>query len=169
MAYAARSEAVDAAAPPETNRLAAQAAQTETITAQEDDPELAYDIAPPIPQRSPWESEPLPADQVAARQAQAERARQRTRAAKRQSAGSGGQSNRDARKGLVSGTSERGATQTAEARSGSSGDGAAAMANYAGKVGSRLRRAVATERAYRGLGPLQATVIVNLTLNRSGG
>ncbi|WP_319517366.1 TonB family protein [uncultured Martelella sp.] len=165
-------ETVEATPPDaETTPLVAEATPTETIKAQEDDPELAYDIAPPVPQRSPWENEPLPEDQVATRQAQAERQRQQTRqrqTAQRQSAGSGGQSAQDARRGSVSGNSETGSSQAAEARRGSSGDGAAAMANYAGKVGARLRRAVASDRHYRGLGPLRATVVVHVTLNRSG-
>lgn len=172
LAYAARPETEEVEAPPPVERLAAQMPQAETITAQEEDPELAYDIAPPVPQPNPWESEPLPEDQVATRQAQAERQREQAveqrRVAQRQSAGSGGQSARDARRGSVSGTSERGATQAAESRSGSSGDGAAAMANYAGRVQARLARSVAAERYYRDLGPLTTTVTIRLTLNRSG-
>lgn len=177
IAQAAMPEAADAPPPEasaltppqqETLPLAAQAPETETITAQEDDPDLAYDIAPPIPEPSPWQSEPLPEDQVATRQAEAERARERTRTVERQSSGSGGQSTNDARRGSVSGTSERGASQAADARSGASGNGAAAMANYAGKVRARLARAVSSERYYRGLGPLTATVVVRVSLDRSG-
>ncbi len=172
MAYAARPETDEVEAPPPVERLAAQMPPTETITAQEDDPELAYDIAPPVPQPNPWESEPLPEDQVATRQAQAERRREQAteqrRVAQRQNAGSGGQSASDARRGSVRGTSKQGATQAAESRSGSSGNGAAAMANYAGRVHARLARSVAAERYYRNLGPLTTTVTIRLTLNRSG-
>ncbi|TNB47919.1 TonB family protein [Martelella lutilitoris] len=169
-AYAARPEVVETATPEaETVALAVATPQMEAITAQEDDPELAYDIAPPVPRPSPWDSEPLPEDQVAARQAEAERRQaEQKRTVPRQSAGSGGQSASDARRGSVSGTSEQGATQAAESRSGSSGDGAAAMANYAGRVHARLARWVAAERYYRNLGPLTTTVTIRLTLNRSG-
>ena len=97
MAYAARSEAVAAEAPPPVESLSTEMPEVETITAQEDDPELAYDIAPPIPEPSPWETEPLPEDQVATRQAEAERRQaEQRRTVQRQSAGSGGQSARDA-------------------------------------------------------------------------
>ncbi|MAM13653.1 MAG: hypothetical protein CML23_25010 [Rhizobiaceae bacterium] len=169
MAYAARSEAVAAEAPPPVESLSTEMPEVETITAQEDDPELAYDIAPPIPEPSPWETEPLPEDQVATRQAEAERRQaEQRRTVQRQSAGSGGQSARDARRGSASGTSEQGAMQAAESRSGSSGNGAAEMANYAGRVQARLARSVAAERYYRDLGPLTTTVTIRLTLNRSG-
>ena len=151
--------------------LMAQTEPVETIKAQEDDPELAYDIDAPVPAPSPWKTEPLPEDQVAAREAE-ERAKPRPveqrQVVKRSSAGSSGQSNRDARKGVASGTANTGASQAAEARAGNSGNGEAEMANYAGRLRAKLRRSVASERYYRGVGRLQSTVVVNVRLNRSG-
>lgn len=151
--------------------LTAQTEPTATIKAQEDDPELAYDIDAPVPAPSPWKTEPLPADQVATRKA-AERAKtkpvEQRQVVMRSSAGSSGQSNRDARKGVASGTANTGASQAAEARAGNSGNGEAEMANYAGRLRAKLRRSVASERYYRGVGRLQSTVVVNVRLNRSG-
>ena len=151
--------------------LMAQTEPVETIKAQEDDPELAYDIDAPVPAPSPWKTEPLPQDQVAARKAE-ERAKpkpvEQRQVVKRSSAGSSGQSNRDARKGVASGTANTGASQAAEARAGNSGNGEAEMANYAGRLRAKLRRSVASERYYRGVGRLQSTVVVNVKLNRSG-
>ncbi|MCD1634662.1 TonB family protein [Martelella mediterranea] len=159
-------------APAETAEpLTAQTEPAETIKAQEDDPELAYDIDAPVPAPSPWKTEPLPADQVATRKAE-ERAKpkpvEQRQVVKRSSAGSSGQSNRDARKGVASGTANTGASQAAEARAGNSGNGEAEMANYAGRLRAKLRRSVASERYYRGVGRLQSTVVVNVRLNRSG-
>ncbi|MEO1985543.1 MAG: TonB family protein [Martelella sp.] len=151
--------------------LMAQTEPVETIKAQEDDPELAYDIDAPVPAPSPWKTEPLPEDQVAARKAE-ERAKpkpvEQRQVVKRSSAGSSGQSNRDARKGVASGTANSGASQAAEARAGNRGNGEAEMANYAGRLRAKLRRSVASERYYRGVGKLQSTVVVNVRLNRSG-
>lgn len=151
--------------------LTAQTEPVEMIKAQEDDPELAYDIDAPVPAPSPWKTEPLPEDQVATRKA-AERAKpkpvEQKQVVKRSSAGSSGQSTRDARKGVASGTANKGASQAAKARAGNSGNGEAAMANYAGRLRAKLRRAVASERYYRGVGRLQSTVVVNVKLNRSG-
>ncbi|WP_180901081.1 energy transducer TonB family protein [Martelella soudanensis] len=151
--------------------LAAQTEPVETIKAQEDDPELAYDIDAPVPAPSPWKTEPVPEDQVATRKAE-QRAEPKPaepkRVVKRTSAGSSGQSNRDARKGVASGTANKGASQAAEAQAGNSGNGEAEMANYAGRLRAKLRRSVASERYYRGIERLQSTVVVNVKLNRSG-
>ena len=151
--------------------LTAQSEPVETIKAQEDDPELAYDIDVPVPAPSPWKTEPVPADQVATRKAE-ERAKpkpvEQRQVVKRSSTGSSGQSNRDARKGVASGTANTGASQAANARAGNSGNGEAEMANYAGRLRAKLRRSVASERYYRGVGRLQSTVVVNVRLNRSG-
>ncbi|AJY44606.1 TonB family protein [Martelella endophytica] len=165
-AAALPSEPLEATPPAADTPLRATSAPSETVTATIDDPE--FDIAPPVPQPSPWENEPLPEDQVAARKA-AEPPPTPRRTVQRQTSGSGGQSSQNARRGAATATASSGATKAASARTGSTGDGAAAMANYAGKVGSRLRRAVAVERYYRGHGPLNATVVVRMTLNRGGG
>lgn len=155
-----------AAAPPieSATPLVAQTSPTEMIKAELDDP--AFDIEAPVPPPSPWKTEPLPEDQVATRKAAEKPAPKRV--VKQTSAGSSGQANRDARKGVASGTANTGAADAAKAAAGTSGNGQAAMANYAGKLRAKLRRSVAAERYYRGIGRLQTTVTVNVTLNRSG-
>ncbi len=161
-------------APPveQTEPLTPTAVPTETITATLDDP--AFDIDAPVPVQSPWKTEPLPEDQVAAHKAAERKVVEQKAAerpkpvAKRPPAGSSGQASRDQRKGVSSGTAEKGAVSAAKAQAGKSGNGAAEMANYTGRLSAKLRRSVAVERYYHGNGPLQANVTVNVTLNRSG-
>ena len=127
-----------AAAPPieSATPLVTQTSPTEMIKAELDDP--AFDIEAPVPPPSPWKTEPLPKDQVATRKAAEKPAPKRV--VKQTSAGSSGQANRDARKGVASGTANTGAADAAKAAAGTSGNGNAAMANYAGKLRAKLRR-----------------------------
>lgn len=170
----------DALEPPEpeastavsaTEPIEAERPETETIRAQEDNPEVALDIEAPVPQPSPWRSEPVPQDQVETRQA-AQRQQQRERQVRQQrretAAGAGGNASANAARGASTGTSQSGSSSGAEATARASDNGAAAMANYAGKVGSRIRRSVGNSRYYRGVGRLSTTVTVNVTVSRSG-
>ncbi|TCT37873.1 TonB family protein [Martelella mediterranea] len=166
----------DALEPPEPEvSTAASAAEpidperpeTETIRAQEDNPEVALDIEAPVPQPSPWRSEPVPQDQVETRQA-AQRERQVRQQRRETATGAGGNASANAARGASTGTSQSGSSSGAEATARASDDGAAAMANYAGKVGSRIRRSVGNSRYYRGVGRLSTTVTVNVTVSRSG-
>lgn len=163
--------AVTTAEPPaEVEPLQATTPETEAIKPQEDNPELAYDIAAPVPEPNPWREEQVPDDQVAAHKAATQKPEpvRRTPAQTQRTAGSGGQSNHNAARGAANGVSREGASQAAQGSANASDNGAAAMANYAGKVGSRLRRAVSPSRYYRGVGKLKTTVVVKVTLNRSG-
>jgi len=78
-------------------------------------------------------------------------------------AGSQGQNKQDSRRGASDGTEAANSDRNSQAASSNSGIGTAEKANYAGKVRSRIRRAIRTPRGIEG------NVMITFAVSGSGG
>lgn len=82
-------------------------------------------------------------------------------------AGSEGSSEVDSKKGSSEGTENARSDQNSESASSRSGSGSAAVANYPGKVGSRIRRSVRVPAEYKRT-TASMNVVVHLTIGAGG-
>ncbi|MBW9117819.1 TonB family protein [Rhizobium cauense] len=85
----------------------------------------------------------------------------------KQSAGSGGENKQDSKKGSVDGTETATSGQNSRGVGSSGGAGSAAVANYPGKVQSRIKRAIKVPSEYKRMSDTMS-VRVRLTIGASG-
>ncbi|MDM9622595.1 TonB family protein [Rhizobium sp. S96] len=83
-------------------------------------------------------------------------------------AGSNGENKQDTKRGSLAGDDVAASDQDSRSAAGRSGVGSAAVANYPGKVASRIRRAIRVPSEYKRMGT-SMSVRVKLTINSTGG
>lgn len=142
----AQTPAVAQAAPEEVKPV--QPMETATVAPQPDKPTLEPTPKAEKPVKKPVEKKELPKKA-------------------KPSVGSGGENKQDSKKGSVEGTETATSNQNSRGSGSSGGVGSAAVANYPGKVQSRIRRSVRVPSEYKRMSA-SMSVRVRFTIGASG-
>lgn len=151
---------VPAEVPPETPPVA-QATPTEVSPVQ---PTETAEVAPepeqvPTPEAKPVAQKPVQKPKPVEKKLPPKK--------EKVTAGSGGENNQDSRRGTADGNEAAQSDQNSRSAGSSGGAGSAAVANYPGKVQSRIRRSVKVPSEYKRM-TASMNVRVRLTIGSSG-